>query len=147
MGEICIEVVERASAKLVAELAALIPQLSASGVMPDLEALSEIVRSPATTLVLAREADGRALGMLTLVTFQVPTGVRAIIEDVVVDIRNRRSGVGTALARYGMALARKKGARTIDLTSRPSRKDANRLYQRLGFERRQTNVYRLTISH
>jgi len=140
-----IDVVETVSAQLVAELAVLIPQLSTTTPAPDLGALCDIVRSPTTTLVVAREADGSAVGMLTLVVFRVPTGVRAIIEDVVVDARVRGSGVGTALTKRGIAIAREQGARTIHLTSRPSREAANHLYQRLGFERRETNVYRLII--
>ena len=82
---------------------------------------------------------------MTLVTFRIPTGLRAFIEDVVVDVSARREGIGEALTREAIAIARAKGARTIDLTSRPSREAANRLYQRLGFERRDTNVYRLPI--
>jgi ribosomal protein S18 acetylase RimI-like enzyme len=144
-NHVCIEAVETASARLLAELAVFIPQLSTSTAAPDVGALAEIVGSPTTTLLVAREAGGLAVGMLTLVMFRVPTGLRAIIEDVVVDVGARRLGVGTALTMRGIALAREKGARTIDLTSRPSREAANRLYQRLGFERRETNVYRLTI--
>ena len=82
--------------------------------------------------------------MLTLVVFRIPTGVRAWIEDVVVDETMRGRGVGEALSQEAVRRAIGAGARTIDLTSRPSREAANRLYQRLGFTLRDSNVYRYT---
>lgn len=85
------------------------------------------------------------MGSLTLVLFRIPTGVRAWIEDVVVDESARGRGVGDVLSRTALETAAAAGARTVDLTSRPSRQAANRLYQRLGFERRDTNVYRLQL--
>ena len=88
------------------------------------------------------DADGRILGSLTLVVFPIPTGIRAWIEDVVVDEAARGRGVGEALNRAALDRARAAGARTVDLTSRPSREAANRLYQRIGFQPRDTNVYR-----
>jgi ribosomal protein S18 acetylase RimI-like enzyme len=104
------------------------------------------VESPATTLFIARPPTGEILGTLTLVTFRIPTGVRAWIEDVVVDERARGQGVGEALTRAALAAARKSGAQTVDLTSRPSREAANQLYQRLGFKLRETNVYRYDLT-
>jgi ribosomal protein S18 acetylase RimI-like enzyme len=80
--------------------------------------------------------------MLTLAVFRIPTGVRAWIEDVVVDQSARGQGVGEALSRRALDLAAAAGARTVELTSRPSRQAANHLYQRLGFQPRDTNVYR-----
>jgi ribosomal protein S18 acetylase RimI-like enzyme len=85
------------------------------------------------------------VGMLTLVTFAIPTGIRAIIEDVVVDERYRGQGVAQALTREALVRADAAGARTVDLTSRPSREEANRLYQKLGFQKRDSNVYRYTL--
>ena len=82
---------------------------------------------------------------MTLVLFRIPTGVRAWIEDVVVDTEARGMGIGQALNEYAIQMAEQAGAKTIDLTSRPSREAANRLYQRLGFVARETNVYRYTI--
>jgi len=102
------------------------------------------VADPATTLLVARE-EGRMLGMLTLAVFRVPTGVRAWIEDVVVDDGSRGAGVASALVRAALEQADRQGARTVDLTSRPEREAANRLYVRLGFERRETNVYRYSV--
>jgi len=93
--------------------------------------------------LLAARVSGQIVGMLTLITFPIPTGLRAWIEDVVVDESARGQGVGAALSREAIRLAQAAGARTVDLTSRHAREDANRLYQHLGFERRDTHVYRL----
>jgi len=129
---------------LVAAMARLVPQLSTSNPPPDAAALSAIVASDASVLLLAEE-DGEVVGAMTLVVFTIPTGVRAWIEDVVVDEVARGRGVGDALNRAAIERAREAGARTVDLTSRPSREAANHLYRRLGFEQRDTNVYRLDL--
>lgn len=128
--------------ELVAAMARLVPQLSSSSPPPDASVLSSIVGSDACHLLLARDDDGSILGSMTLVVFPIPTGVRAWIEDVVVDGDARGRGVGEALNRRAIDLALSLGARTVDLTSRPSREAANRLYRRIGFEPRDTNVYR-----
>jgi ribosomal protein S18 acetylase RimI-like enzyme len=120
----------------------LVPQLSSSSAPTSEAHLVEIAEAPATVLLLARDADGTIVGSLTLVLFRIPTGVRAWIEDVVVDESARGQGVGEALNRAALERAAEVGARTVDLTSRPSREAANRLYARLGFEQRDTNVYR-----
>lgn len=122
----------------------LIPQLSSSNPPPSREHLAQIVSSEASILLLAEE-DGKILGSLTLVVFAIPTAIRAWIEDVVVDDAARGRGVGKALNNEALSLARRAGATTVDLTSRPSREAANRLYQRLGFEQRGTNVYRYNL--
>ena len=96
-------------------------------------------------LIATDDASGAILGTTTLVAFPIPTGVRAWIEDVVVDDDARGTGAGAALTNYAIELASRLGAKTIDLTSRPSREAANRLYQRLGFELRETNCYRYTL--
>ena len=119
----------------------LIPQLSTSSSAPTLEELELMVSHDAATLLIATD-QGMIVGSMTLVIFPLPTGVRAWIEDVVVDGDARSRGVGEALNRRAMEIAVARGAKTIDLTSRPSREAANRLYQRLGFLRRDTNVYR-----
>ncbi|HEY3942870.1 MAG TPA: GNAT family N-acetyltransferase [Acidimicrobiales bacterium] len=141
-GSVRVEEVLSIDADLVDTMVALLPQLSSSAPPPTVEELSAIVESPATVLFAARDEKGRILGSLTLALFRVPTGMRAWIEDVVVDTDTRGRGVGAALVQAALARAGECGARTVDLTSRPSREDANRLYQRLGFETRQTNVYR-----
>lgn len=131
--------------ELVAAMARLIPQLSSSSPAPGAAELGEIVDSEACHLLLARDDEGTIVGSMTLVLFRIPTGMRAWIEDVVVDSAARGQGVGEALNRAALDLAAANGARTVDLTSRPSREAANRLYQRLGFVARETNVYRRTV--
>ena len=122
----------------------MVPQLSSSNPVPDRAALAEIVSSPSTMLFVAR-LDGIIVGTLTLAVFRIPTGLRAWIEDVVVDESARGHGVGEALNLTALAEARRRGCVTVDLTSRPSREAANRLYERLGFVRRETNVYRFEL--
>ena len=130
--------------ELVDALSRLIRQLSRSAPAPTQEELEQIVHSDATRLLVA-EVGGTIVGTLTLALFQIPTGIRAWIEDVVVDESARGRGVSEALNRTALDLAKAAGARTVDLTSRPSREAANRLYQRLGFKPRETNVYRYSL--
>jgi ribosomal protein S18 acetylase RimI-like enzyme len=137
-----VEEADAVSGELVAAIARLVGQLSSSAAPPGAAALEAIVASPASRLLLARDRDGRVVGMLTIVLFPIPTGIRAWIEDVVVDADVRGQGVGAVLTQAALDLAVAHGARTVDLTSRPGREAANRLYARLGFEQRQTNVYR-----
>jgi len=122
-----------------------VPQLSRSSPPPDTTELGEVVASPATDLFIALDDDGTIVGMSTLVTFRIPTARRAWIEDVVVDETARGQGVGDALTRAMVDRARELGAATVDLTSRPSREAANRLYERAGFVRRETNIYRYDL--
>lgn len=129
--------------ELVAAMARLVPQLSRSNPPPTPAELREIVRSEASTLFVSRDASG-ILGTLTLVVFRIPTGVRAWIEDVIVDESARGKGVGRILNEAAIEHAFAAGAITVDLTSRPSREAANRLYQRIGFVERATNVYRFS---
>jgi len=142
---VTVEVVGEVTPEVVGAFAELIPQLSRSNPAPDEAQLVEIVSSPATELLVARRDDGTIVGSLTLVLFRIPTALRAWIEDVVVDESARGQGVGDALNRRALALAAERGVRTVDLTSRPTREAANRLYQRLGFQQRDTNVYRYTV--
>jgi ribosomal protein S18 acetylase RimI-like enzyme len=141
---IVIQAADSVDADLGAAVAALIPQLSSTSAAPTLAELQAIVSNPATTLLLAKE-DDQGVGMLTLATFPVPTGIRAWIEDVVVDDDARGAGVASALVKAALEEAERQGSRTVDLTSRPQREAANRLYVRLGFERRETNVYRFSL--
>jgi ribosomal protein S18 acetylase RimI-like enzyme len=139
-----VEIANEVTDELVEALNTLLPQLStnaASLASTDVEAL---VESPATTVFIARD-DGRIVGSLTLVIFPIPTGLRAWIEDVVVDESARGTGVGESLTRAAIEESRRRHVRSIDLTTRPSREAANRLYARLGFELRETNVYRLLL--
>ncbi len=143
-SDLQISVVSEVTDDVVAAFQQLIPQLSSSNPPPSKQQLDHIVGSDACHLLLAREGD-RILGSLTLVIFPIPTGIRAWIEDVVVDGDARGKGVGAALNQTALDLARNAGATTVDLTSRPSREAANRLYRRLGFSERETNVYRYKL--
>lgn len=141
-----ISVVEAVDDDLVAAFELLIPQLSRSNPPPDADALRAIVESEASTLLIARDEAGAIVGSMTLAMFLIPTGRRAWIEDVVVDGSARGKGVGRLLNERALEIAAAAGAKTVDLTSRPSREAANRLYQRLGFVQRETNVYRYDAS-
>ncbi len=145
MGEVTVEEARAADDELLEALARLVPQLSSSAPPPTMVELARIVDAAATTLFVARDEAGVVVGTLTLALFSVPTGVRAWVEDVVVDTEARGAGAGAALVRAALAAAAQAGARTVDLTSRPSREDANRLYRNLGFEERHTNVYRYEL--
>ncbi len=144
VSEVAITVVTEVTPELVEAFARLIPQLSSSNPAPTRAQLEEMVDSEAST-VLAAEVEGEIVGTLTLVMFRIPTGIRARIEDVVVDESARGLGVGALLNQAALDEARRRGARTVDLSSRPSREAANRLYQRLGFETRETVVYRYDL--
>ncbi|HHY88678.1 MAG TPA: GNAT family N-acetyltransferase [Chloroflexi bacterium] len=127
----------------------LVPQLSSSAKIPTREEIEDMVQSKSSIVLVARDPDhgGRIIGSLTLAVFRIPTGVRAWIEDVVVDNTYRGRGIGEALTRAALERARQEGARTVDLTSRPTREAANRLYQRVGFKLRQTNLYRYDLEN
>ena len=139
-----VEIVNRVDNDLVVAFQRLIPQLSKSNPALTKEQLESIVASDSSHVLLAK-VDGVIVGSLTLVIFRIPTGIRAWIEDVVVDADARGKGVGEALNKFALAEAKRQGATTVDLTSRPSREAANRLYQRLGFKARETNVYRYDV--
>lgn len=140
-----IEIATAVTAELVEAFERLVPQLSRSNPPPTETQLAEIVASQATDLFVALDDGGKILGSLTLALFRIPTGLRAWIEDVVVDDAARGQGVGEALNRAAIERARDRGALTVDLTSRPSREAANRLYRRIGFEQRETNVFRYDL--
>lgn len=139
MSDVTIEVAERATEELVEALNRILPQLSSSSPPLTLAELDEICRND--TVFIARH-KGTVVGSLTLVVFRIPTGMRAWIEDVVVDEAARGLGLGEALNVAAINLTKELGCKTLDLTSRPSRVAANKLYQKLGFVERQTNLYR-----
>ncbi len=136
-----IEVTE-ISAEVADAVRRLLPQLSSSAKPSSDEQIKQITEFHASRLLVASEA-GSMLGMPTLVIFRPPTGVRAWIEDVVVDSAARGRSVGEALNREALVIAKSAGARTVGLTSRPDRDAANRLYKRIGFAPRKSNIYRL----
>jgi len=140
-----VEVLTKVTSDVVEAFDRLLPQLSSSAKQLDAAALSEVASAQACTVLLAR-ASGRIVGTTTLVIFPIPTGVRAWIEDVVVDEAARGRRVGEALTREALRIAGEAGARTVDLTTRPSREAAGRLYERLGFARRDSRLYRYTLS-
>lgn len=142
---VTVEVLREVSDEVVEAFARLVPQLSTSAAAPGAAELQQIISSPATTLLIAR-LQGRIAGALTLATFRVPTGVRAWVEDVIVDEAARKQGVGEELMQMALRLATDAGARTLDLTSRASREAAGRLYERVGFQLRDTRVYRHLLS-
>ncbi len=139
-----IEIADRVDDELVAAFDRLIPQLSSSSPPPDGDALRELVDGPDTIVFLAR-VDGVIVGSLTLAYYRIPTGLKAWIEDVVVDDAARGHGVGRSMNEAALEHARRRGAKNVALTSRPSREAANRLYQRIGFEIRNTNLYRYDL--
>ena len=131
---------------MVEALAKLVPQLSSSAPPLTADQVSELVSSPATVLLVARRDDDRAIvGTLTLALFRIPTGLRAWIEDVIVDEAASGAGIGGQLTTAAINRARQAGARTVDLTSSPRREAANHLYEKLGFQRRETNVWRFDL--
>ena len=134
--------------ELITAFTRLVPQLSSSAPAPSRADLTQIATSPATILFIARDPDqqGEIVGALTLAVYRIPTGRRAVIEDVVVDASARGKGTGAALILAALERARKAGCRSVDLTSRPSRQAANHLYQRLGFVKRETNAFRYNFS-
>ncbi|GIJ71838.1 GNAT family N-acetyltransferase [Virgisporangium ochraceum] len=144
MTGVGVERVGAATAEVVDALVRLVPQLSAGAPAPDHRLVEDLVGRPGVDLLVAR-VGGEIVGTLTLVTFSTPTRARALIEDVVVDGAARGHGVGAALLREAERLARSAGAQWIDLTSRPAREAANRLYRSYGFDLRETNAYRLRL--
>ncbi len=145
MGEIQIERVTTVTDELMAAFERLMPQLSPQARLPERDTLAQIVASPTTTLYIARDAGGTITGALTLAIYRTPLALHAWIEDVVVDEKMRGQGIGAALTQRGLEHARAAGAKSVNLTSRPAREAANRLYQNLGFVRWETNAYRFNF--
>lgn len=144
VGCMKIVTVEKAEPWILEGLNALLPQLSETAPDLSLKELKQILASDCTTLLAALEAR-QIVGSLTLVIFRIPTGLRARIEDVVVDASARGHGVGESLVRRAIALAGGRGADAVDLTSNRVRTAANRLYAKIGFVSRDTNVYRYIV--
>jgi len=137
--------VERVDAVTPAHVAAIsrfLPQLHADARQLSLAQLHEVVSAPGTTLLVARDATGDVVGMLTLVVYPTPSKLLSLIEDVVVDKPSRGQGFGEALVAEALRLAGDLGASQTDLLSHDRRAAAIRLYQRAGFERFETNVFR-----
>ena len=135
-----IEQVHEATEEHVEAIRRLLPQLTEARTPPTLAQLSDVVANQ-TMLVARDDADGRIVGTLTLIMYRVSSGLKGRIEDVIVDASARGQGVGEALTREGMARANEASVLMLELTSMPYRESANRLYKRLGFVRKPTNVY------
>lgn len=140
-----IDVATRADDELYEAFQRLVPQLTSNNPPPTQGELVALIQEPSSTLLLARADDGGIVGALNLTVYRVPTGVRSIIEDVIVDTSARGRGVGQALMQRAIELAKGKGAKNIALTSNPARAAANRLYVKLGFKKRETNAYQLNL--
>ena len=142
-----IETVQTVDDELVEAFERLIPQLSRSNPPPSRAALEEIVADAGNVVFIARDdAAGDAIvGTLTLATFRIPTAMRAWIEDVVADSAAAGQRIGELLSLAAIDEARRRGAKTVELTSRPSREAANHIYKKIGFVLRDTNVYRFDL--
>jgi len=142
-----VEIIEisEASNEILSQVNGLLPQLSKSASPLSLESLDILAKSESTNLFVAKEGK-KVWGMLSLVLFPIPTGTKAWVEDVVVDSSARGKGIGKALMNHALKKVREKRGKSIDLTSRPSRETANKLYQSLGYQKRETNIYRLSLS-
>ena len=140
-----IDIVTQADEELYEAFQHLIPQLTNNNPPPSLNDLSALVRNEASTLIVARNENAKIIGALTLTVYRVPTGIRSIIEDVIVDSSARGQGIGEALLSRAIEIAREKGASNISLTCNPMREAANRLYQRMGFKKRETNAYQMKL--
>lgn len=141
--DIHLEQAQQASEELLTAMQRLMAQLTAAP-PPDREELEKMLSS-GTTLFLARQADQQIIGMAALAVLRVPSGLKAWIEDVVVDEACRGRGIGEALTVAAIAHARQAGVRSLHLTSNPARTAANHLYQKLGFRRHETNLYHLQL--
>lgn len=137
--------ISKADEKILSAVNRLLPQLSKSAQPISILTLEKLTSSESIRLFLAKE-DESILGMLSLVLFSIPTGSKSWIEDVVVEEKARGKGVGKKLVKYALEEAAKLGAKSVDLTSRPTREAANQLYQSIGFKIRETNVYRYKLS-
>lgn len=131
--------------ELAQALVGLVPQLSRSNPPPPLDAVRAMLEHEAITQFVARDDSGTIVGVSTLAVFPTPTGRRAWVEDVIVDEASTGQGIGRLLTDAMLTRARELGCTTVDLTSRPSREAANHLYQKVGFEPRETNVYRKVV--
>jgi ribosomal protein S18 acetylase RimI-like enzyme len=143
---ITISELKEGSAEVLTSINQLLPQLSLNAQGISMDRLLELVESDNTIIFLGTDKDGQILGMLSLIVMKIPTGNKAWIEDVVVDSKARGQGLGKALMNHALEEAKKREVKSIDLTSRPTREAANLLYQSLGYQKRETNVYRHKIS-
>jgi len=129
--------------ELFAAVQSLIPQLGPGKPTPTRDQLSALVNSESSILLIARypEKSDPICGMLTLAIYHVPTGVRSIVEDVIVDENFRRKGIAEALLKEAIDRAREAGAGNVSLSANAAREAAHQLYQKLGFTQRNSLFY------
>ncbi len=137
--------VEHFEPELLKGIQNLFPQLTQFSPIPEEDQLRQIINSGSTTIWVAIDDDRTILGMLNLAIYRTTTGLHAWIEDVVVDQAARRNGIAAQLTQSAIDYAKHKGAKEVNLTSRPAREAANFLYQKLGFSKVETNLYRMTL--
>jgi ribosomal protein S18 acetylase RimI-like enzyme len=140
-----IEIATQADDELYQAFQRLIPQLTRTCAPPTLDFLLAVLRDESSTLLVARDESNRIIGALTLIIYTVPTGIRSIIEDVIVDESARGKGIGEKLMIKAIEIAKQKGTKNISLTSNPQRIAANQLYIKLGFQKRETNSYQMKL--
>ncbi len=140
-----IEIVTKADDELWEAFQRLVPQLTNNNPPPAFDDLAALVQDAASTLMVARDDEGVIIGALSLTVYRVPTGIRSIVEDVIVDISARGQGIGEALMLRAVELAREKGASNISLSSNPARVAANQMYVKMGFQKRNTNAYKMNL--
>ena len=140
-----IKKITRFSQKIYKAVLKLLPQLAPASELPSEDYIKGILRSKNTHFIIAELDNKDIIGILTIAVYNIPTGTKFWIEDVVVDETHRGKGYGKELMLYAIGFARSAGAKSIELTSRPSRIAANQLYKDLGFELRETNVYRYNL--
>ncbi|HVS49119.1 MAG TPA: GNAT family N-acetyltransferase [Candidatus Dormibacteraeota bacterium] len=139
-----IETVTEATPQVYAALARLLPQLNPNLPVPTMERLQAIIADPAATLLLAKEGE-EIVGTTTVIVYTTPFWIKARLDEVVVDESARGKGVGAALVKASLDIAREQGAEVAELQSGVQREAANRLYPRMGFKLRETNVYRIVL--
>jgi GNAT superfamily N-acetyltransferase len=139
-----IEPVTEATTEVYAALELLLPQLNPQLPVPTMERLQAIIADPAVTLLVARDGE-QIVGTTTVIVYTTPFWIKARLDEVVVDESARGKGVGAALVQASLDLARKKGVEVVELQSGVNREEANRLYPRMGFKLRETNVYRIVL--
>ncbi|HCR72343.1 MAG TPA: GNAT family N-acetyltransferase [Anaerolineae bacterium] len=140
-----IEIATQADDELFDAFQRLIPQLTKNSAPPTLDLLHALLADASSTLLLARDESNKIVGALTLIVYKVPTGIRSIIEDVIVDESARGKKVGEQLMLKAIDVAKSRGAKNISLTSNMQRVAANRLYIKLGFTKRETNAYQMKL--
>ncbi|PKO07112.1 MAG: GNAT family N-acetyltransferase [Chloroflexi bacterium HGW-Chloroflexi-3] len=140
-----VEQVKVVNTEIVQAIQHLFPQLTQFSPMPDENVIQKMVNSQSSSLWIARNVGGEIIGMLSLAIYQTTTGIHAWIEDVVVDQKARRQGVAWNLTQAAIEFSQENDAKAVSLTSRPVREAANQLYQKLGFEQVETNLYRLKL--